>query len=149
MSYFCDSEHLRPEALGVSKSWWSSYSPCFSKSLKHGAKFHENRTCTLSEKYIGVGAQSTLGGHHIFARKICIKNQQNARILHDFCPKNARILCNNYPKKIFSRILGGGGTCPPATPSPTPMEKYNHKERNQRTNQPTNKQTRVMTIPPG
>jgi len=37
---------------------------------------------------IGVGAQSTLGGHQIFARKICIKNQQNARILHDSCPKN-------------------------------------------------------------
>ena len=37
---------------------------------------------------IGVGAQSTLGGHHIFGRKICIKNQQNARILHDSCPKN-------------------------------------------------------------
>jgi len=38
--------------------------------------------------YAGVGAQSTLGGHEIFARKICIKNQQNARILHDSCPKN-------------------------------------------------------------
>jgi len=37
---------------------------------------------------IGVGAQSTLGGHRIFARKICIKNQQNAQILHDFCTKN-------------------------------------------------------------
>jgi len=29
-------------------------------------------------KIIGVGAQSTLGGHQIFAGKICIKNQQNA-----------------------------------------------------------------------
>jgi len=38
--------------------------------------------------HIGVGAQSTLRGHKIFARKICIKNQQNARILHDSCPKN-------------------------------------------------------------
>ena len=37
---------------------------------------------------IGVGAQSTLGGHKIFVRKICIKNQQNARILHDYCSKN-------------------------------------------------------------
>ena len=27
-------------------------------------------------------------GHKIFARKICIKNQQNARILHDSWPKN-------------------------------------------------------------
>ena len=37
---------------------------------------------------IGVGAQSTLGGHDIFARKKCIKNQQDARILHDSYPKN-------------------------------------------------------------
>jgi len=37
---------------------------------------------------IGVGAKSTLGGHQIFARKICIKNQQNFRILHDSCPKD-------------------------------------------------------------
>jgi len=29
-----------------------------------------------SDKIIGVRAQSTLGGHQIFARKICIKNQQ-------------------------------------------------------------------------
>ena len=34
-----------------------------------------------------IGAQSTLGGHKIFARKIFIKNQQNACILHDSCPK--------------------------------------------------------------
>jgi len=38
--------------------------------------------------FFGVGAQSTLGGHKIFTRKICIKNQQNARILHNSCPKN-------------------------------------------------------------
>jgi len=37
---------------------------------------------------IGVGAQSTLWGHKIFARQICITNQQNVRILHDSCPKN-------------------------------------------------------------
>jgi len=86
---------------------------------------------------IGVRAQSTLGGHKIFARKICIKNQQNARILHDSCPKNyqntriftifarkiykipefymifARKMPEFYIKiarKIFSRNLGG--TCP-------------------------------------
>ena len=35
-----------------------------------------------------------------------------SRILHDFCPKNARILRNDCPKNIFSRILGG--TCPSA-----------------------------------
>ena len=80
-------------------------------------------------------------GAQIFARKLCINNQQNARILHDSCRKNyqntrifmifarkiykipefytifarknARILPNNCPKNIFSRILGGG-TCPPA-----------------------------------
>ena len=84
---------------------------------------------------IGVGAQSILGRHQIFAQKyvlkiskmpkfykilarkiikipefydICPKNLQNFRISHDFCPKNARILHNNCPKNIFSRILGGG-----------------------------------------
>jgi len=81
----------------------------------------------LCDICIGVGAQSTLGGHKIFARKIYIKNQQNARMLHDSCqknyqntgifmiftrkftkfPKNFRILRNNCPKHIFSRILGG------------------------------------------
>ena len=55
---------------------------------------------------IGVGAQSTLGGHHIFGRKICIKNQQNVRILNDFCPKNARILHNDCPNNIFPDIRG-------------------------------------------
>ena len=84
-----------------------------------------------SPHYIGVGAQSTLGGggHKIFARKVCIIYQQNSRILPDscpknyqntrvfmifarkfykipefymiFCPKNARILHNNCPKNIF------------------------------------------------
>jgi len=32
---------------------------------------------------------------------ICPKNLQNFRILHDFCPKNARILHNNCPRNIF------------------------------------------------
>jgi len=41
----------------------------------------------MSPVVIGVAAQSTLGGHKIFAQKICIKNQQNARILHDSCPE--------------------------------------------------------------
>jgi len=53
-----------------------------------------------NEQTIGVGAQSTLGGQDIFARKICIKNYQNAafytihaRIIkipefYDICPKN-------------------------------------------------------------
>jgi len=52
---------------------------------------------------IGVGAQSTLGGNEIFARKICIKNQQNSRILHDSCPKNyqnIRIFMT-YARKIY------------------------------------------------
>ena len=66
---------------------------------------------------IGVGAQSTLGGYKIFARKIYIKNQQYAaRILHDFCPKNARISHNNCPKNIFARVLGGHvPTLPPVS----------------------------------
>ena len=73
-----------------------------------------------------------------FCLKICLKNQQNARILHDSCPKNyqntrifmifarkiykipefymifARILRNNCPKNIFARILGGH--VPPTAP---------------------------------
>jgi len=81
------------------------------------------------ETIIGVGAQSTLGERKIFARKICIKklqnarilhdscpknyqndrifiifarkNLQNSRILHDFCPNNVRILHNNCPKNFF------------------------------------------------
>jgi len=96
--------------------------------------------------HIGVGAQSTLGGQRIFARKICIKNQQNARILHDSCRKNYQntrifmifarknykipefymIFARKMPefyiiiaRKIFSRILGGH--VPPCPPSPTPM----------------------------
>jgi len=91
---------------------------------------------------IGVGAQSTLGGHKIFARKnmyqksakcpnftrflpeklskypnfyyICPKNLQNSRILHDFCPNNARILHNNCPKKIFfPNFRGARAPLPP------------------------------------
>jgi len=93
-----------------------------------------------------VGAQSTLGGHQIFALKIglCIKNQQNARILHDSCPKyyqNTRIFmifARKFYKipefyMIFARKMPEfyviiarkiffsefyGVTCPP---SPTPM----------------------------
>jgi len=50
----------------------------------------------------GVGAQSTLGGHQIFVRKICIKNQQNARILHDSCPK---VYQNTQIFMIFARKI--------------------------------------------
>jgi len=52
---------------------------------------------------IGVGAQSTLGGgHKIFARKMCIENQQNARILHDSFPKIIKIpkFLSYLPKKF-------------------------------------------------
>ena len=55
---------------------------------------------SLTNKSIGVGAQSTLGGHKTFARKICIKNQQNAGILHDFCPKN-------YQNTLIFMIFAG------------------------------------------
>jgi len=51
---------------------------------------------------IGVGARSTLGGHQIFARKICNKNQQNARILHDSCQKNYQ---NTRIFVIFARKI--------------------------------------------
>ena len=54
----------------------------------------------MSSAIIGVGAQSTLGGHQIFARTMCIKNQQNARILHDSCPKNYQ---NTRIFMIFAR----------------------------------------------
>jgi len=58
------------------------------------------------ELSIGVGDQSTLGGHKSFARKICINNQQNARILHDSCPKNdqnARIFMI-FARKIYKKF---------------------------------------------
>ena len=58
---------------------------------------------------IGVGAQSTLGGH------------QNSQISHDFCPTNAQILRNNCPKNILFRILGGTCPHPPPPPFPTAM----------------------------
>jgi len=60
-------------------------------------------TYRSSVTVLGVGAQSTLGEHQIFARKICIKNQQNARILHDTCPKkyqNTRIFMI-FARKIY------------------------------------------------
>jgi len=74
----------------------------------------------------GVGAQSTSGGGggggaQNFCRKKYIKNQQNAWILHDSCPKNyqntqicmifARKMPKFYiiiaPKIFFSQILRG------------------------------------------
>jgi len=39
-------------------------------------KSHSKRFQQTKRYCIGVGAQSTLGGHKIFARKIYIKNQQ-------------------------------------------------------------------------
>jgi len=90
----------------------------------------------------GVGAQSTLGPRHfcpqnmyekltkcpnftcfktVFVRKI-IKiteflwyfPEKNFPILHDFCPKDARILHKNCPKFFFQFFFfwGGRGTCP-------------------------------------
>ena len=59
--------------------------------------------CTYLWIYgIGVGAQSTLGGCKIFALKICIKSQQNARILHDSCLKNYQ---NTWIFMIFARKI--------------------------------------------
>jgi len=50
-------------------------------------------------------------GHTIIPWKICIrpKNQQNARILHDSCPKMTEFYII-IAQKYFSRTLGG--TCP-------------------------------------
>ena len=47
------------------------------------------------------------GGGETFARKICMKDYQNARILHNNCPKN-----------IFQIFFFWGGGLPP---SPTPL----------------------------
>jgi len=41
-------------------------------------------------------------GHQIFARKICIKNQQNSRILQNSCPKNYQ---NTRIFMIFARKI--------------------------------------------
>ena len=69
-------------------------------------------TCSPSENgciSIDVGAQSTLRRHKVFARKICIKNQPNARILHDSCAKNYQNtrICMICDRKLYknSRIL--------------------------------------------
>jgi len=58
---------------------------------------------TVGDVTIGVGAQSTLGGHKIFPWKICIKNQQNVRILHDSCLKNYQNtqIFMIYARKIY------------------------------------------------
>ena len=50
-------------------------------------------------------------GHDIFARKICMKNYQNARILHDFCPKMPEFYIV-IARKIYSPNFRGD-TCPP------------------------------------
>ena len=96
-----------------------------------------------SRATIGVGAQSTLGGHDIFAGKICIKNNKmpevymflarkiitipelllylspkltkNSLILRDFCPKNARILHKNCPKIFFPNFRGHVPPLPPVS----------------------------------
>jgi len=50
---------------------------CVPCSLVNPAMFHYDLEPTEGLCFcncIGVGAQSTLGGHDIFARKICMKN---------------------------------------------------------------------------
>jgi len=44
-----------------------------------------------------------------------MKNYQNARLLHDFCPKNARVLQNNCPKNIFANFGGHVLSLPPVS----------------------------------
>ena len=58
------------------------------------------KCCFSSVHTIGIGAQSTLGGHQIFAPKIYTKNQQNAQILKDSCLKNDQ---NTLIFMIFAR----------------------------------------------
>ena len=43
------------------------------------------------------------------------ENQQNSLILHEFCPKNARILHKNCPT-FFPQFQGGGHVPPPSAP---------------------------------
>jgi len=100
------------------------------KKKKEARKYHRRRS------------SDNFRGHDIFARKIWMKNYQNARILHDSCPKNyenTRIfmifgrkinkipeyyvifarkmpefyIIINCPKKYFSRFFGG---CPRPSP---------------------------------
>jgi len=52
--------------------------------------------------FIGVGAQSTLGGTTFLPENIYEKNEQNARILHGSCPKNYQ---NTRIFMIFARKL--------------------------------------------
>ena len=100
--------------------------------------FISSSFCLHSPYIIGVGAQSTLGGHDslpekyvwkinempefytIFARKIIKipeivwyfpKNQQNFRILHDFCPKMPEF-CVIIARKILFQIFLGPPTAP-------------------------------------
>jgi len=54
----------------------------------------------------------------IFARK---NNKIPEWILHELCPKNARILHNNCPKNIFPDFFLGGGLVPFPPPYPTAM----------------------------
>ena len=55
-------------------------------------------------------------GAQNFCVKICITNQQNARILHDSCRKNAQILHKNCPKNVFFRNFRGARAPPPLPP---------------------------------
>ena len=83
--------------------------------------------------FIGVGVQSTLGGHDIFARKKCMKTQQNTRFFIIFARKINKILefytisARKVPEFyiiIARRIFfpdfffwgGGGGHVPPSLP---------------------------------
>jgi len=127
--------------------WWSDFHEIWHRRSASVPNFdHElfmskfmDQNCRAHRRRSSVNFK---GRHKIFARKICIKNQQNARILHDSCPKkisiypnfmifarkkitkfpnftrflpeSARILHNNCPKNIFFRILGG--TCHPCPP---------------------------------
>jgi len=75
--------------------------------------------CEHKKGAIGVGAQSTLGGHDIFARKIWTKFSEFYMIFARKMPE----FCIIIARKIFFSIffLGGGGARVPCPPSPTPF----------------------------
>jgi len=100
-------------------------------------------------------------GHYISARKICMKNYQNARSLHNSCPKNyqntrilwylpeklmkspiftsflsknAHILRINCPKNIFWGDSGTRATpAPPHSPMPIGLDSMENLQCSSRT----------------
>ena len=53
--------------------FYRQYLDCIMYTSRTGRQWLHVHSVSVSV-FIGVGAQSTLGGHDIFARKICMKN---------------------------------------------------------------------------